>query len=94
MRPTRRRRDAQAWQGVLARFAQSGMTAQAFCQREQISPASLYRWRALLGSPARSDSPRVVSTADFVDLGTLAPPAGVELRLDLGGGVLLQLTRR
>lgn len=94
MQPIRRRRDAQAWQGVLTRFTQSGMSAPAFCQRERISPASLYRWRALLGSSAPSDSPRVVSAADFVDLGTLAPPAGVELRLDLGGGLLLQLTRR
>jgi len=37
--------------------------------------------------------------AGFIDLGHLATPprdagAGVELRLDLGGGVVLQIVRR
>lgn len=97
MQAVRRRRDAQAWREVLARFAQSGLAVVAFCRRERISQASFYRWRTLFGRPER-DSPRAVSTAgaapDFVDLGTLAPGVGVELRLDLGGGVLLHLIRR
>jgi putative transposase len=97
MQATRRRRQgAQAWRGVLARFTASGLTALAFCEREGISRASLYRWRSLLGSASvEPRAPSVTNTAaDFVDLGTLSPPSSrLELRLDLGGGVLLQLTR-
>ncbi|MBI2799154.1 MAG: transposase [Gammaproteobacteria bacterium] len=86
---------------IMARFAESGLSVEAFCQRESISTSSFYRWRSLLGD----SSPREVATpsalnavgraAAFVELGTL-PPASrvpVELHLDLGGGVLLHAVR-
>jgi putative transposase len=99
----RRRLSADAWRGVLARFASSGLTVQAFCQREAISTASFYRWRSMLEAaiPAEEQpqkAPIAVAaspTPDFVDLGTLRPTASsrFELRLDLGGGLLLHLVR-
>ena len=94
MEPRKRRRlSAESWQAPLARQAASGLTVAAFCEREGLRPASFYRWRAKL-----SDSvPSTHGTAEtgFIDLGTLGADASrLELRLDLGGGVLLQLTRR
>lgn len=99
----RRRLSAGAWRGVLARFASSGLTVQAFCRRELISTASFYRWRSLLeGASADVERPPKVSiaataspTPGFVDLGTLRPTGSsrLELRLDLGGGLLLHLVR-
>lgn len=85
---------------IMARFAESGLSVAAFCQRESISTSSFYRWRSLLGEPssrevvARSPLRASASGAAFVDLGTL-PRSRVplELRLDLGGGVLLHLVR-
>jgi putative transposase len=93
------RRGTQAWQALMAQFADSGLSAAAFCRREAIGVASFYQWRARLtassgAAPVRSDR---VATAGFVDIGTLHAgdpvPAAFELRLDLGGGLTLQLRR-
>lgn len=92
-----RRNEAQ-WRTLVARFAQSGLSAAVFCQREALSTASLYRWRGLIG---RGDGSQVVaarSEPGFVDLGTLGGESvrtgPVELRVDLGGGLSLYLVRR
>ena len=85
---------------VMARFAGSGLTVDAFCQRESISASSFYRWRSLHdNSPTREVMPHVAAKMPnkapaFVDLGSLrSAHAPLELRLDLGGGVLLHLVR-
>jgi putative transposase len=104
MEPTkRRRRSADTWRAMLGRFAESGLTVAAFCEREGIHPASLYQWRSKLGGvtkQAKSPAPPAAArealrtTAGFVDLGTLAARGSrFELRLDLGGGVTLHLAR-
>ena len=97
----RRRLGAEAWRGLLARFAGSGLTARAFCRRESVSAASFYRWRSLLAKVPGRELARVApmgaSTSSFVDLGALgaasAPLERFELRLDLGAGVVLHLVR-
>ncbi len=95
----RRRRGAQAWRGVLARFEESGLTGVAFCEREGISSKSFYRWRtrfgvAADGLPAQPGSSVETSAAGFIDLGGVRTGSSrLELRLDLGGGVLLHLVR-
>lgn len=97
-----RRRDANAWREVLGSFAGSGLSVPAFCAREAISEGSFYRWRSILQRGGTAQKRRAVVMAKqtpseatpFVDLGTLQPGSSrVELRLDLGGGVLLQLVR-
>jgi chemotaxis methyl-accepting protein methylase len=94
-RTKRRRLTADAWRAVLARFAESGLTVQAFCQREVINVTSFYRWRSMLsGAQDELSSPVAKRTTGFVDLGTLsASGSRFELRLDLGDGVLLHLVR-
>jgi putative transposase len=93
------RLSAKAWRGILARFEESGLTAVAFCEREGISCKSLYRWRSRLGStsdqPVAPNAASVTnSAAGFIDLGALRTVSSrLELRLDLGGGVLLHLAR-
>jgi hypothetical protein len=95
----RRRRGAEGWREVVGRFAQSGLKAQTFCDREGVSTASLYRWRSILSvaeEPARpARSVRVAKpSSGFVDLGALSTDGSrFEVRLDLGGGVLLHLVR-
>ena len=82
---------------IMARFAESGLSVDAFCQRESISTSSFYRWRSLLdNSSTREVVPRVSTNKApaFVALGTLrSAHAALELHLDLGGGVLLHLVR-
>jgi hypothetical protein len=98
-RSKRGRRGAQGWGEVLARCAQSGLTVQAFCDGEGLSTASLYRWRSILKGaqePARAPNSARLSkpSAGFVDLGALSTGCSrFEVRLDLGGGVVLHLVR-
>lgn len=99
MQIIRRRLGAKGWRELLVRFAGSGLTTQSFCQREAVSTASFYRWRALLGTPPGHDltRPANITSRGFVDLGTLGASGmrsdRLELRLDLGAGVTLQLVR-
>lgn len=96
---TRRRLSAKAWPGMLARFEESGFTAVAFCERDGISSNSFYRWRLRLRGSASQDSTdkgRSVTSAaaGFIDLGALhGDSSRLELRLDLGVGMLLHLVR-
>ena len=96
----RRRLGEGAWRQMLSGFGDSGMTTEAFCRREAVSTASFYRWRTLLGMVPASDRalaralPLDSSPSGFVDLGTLGERRErVELRLDLGAGLTLQLVR-
>ncbi|MGE3676139.1 MAG: IS66 family insertion sequence element accessory protein TnpB [Polyangiaceae bacterium] len=96
------RRSAGEQRAMVAKFAGSGMAAAAFCRREAISVASLRRWRSLHGDGGLADC--VPSTpigreppSAFVDLGALSLPATgtrrLELKLDLGEGLVLHLVR-
>lgn len=88
----RARRDAESWRALLASQADSGLTVAAFCARERLSAASFYQWRSRLG---RTEAPAaaVVARDAFVDLGALSSGGRFELRIDLGGGLVLRLAR-
>lgn len=89
-KPKRRRLSAMAWREMVARFSSSGLSAEAFSERERVSLASLKRWQGELpqGEAAR------VGGGGFVDLGSLrASSSRFEVRLELGEGVLLTLSR-
>jgi transposase-like protein len=100
----RRHLSEPAWLEVFKRFEDSGLTIEAFCRREGLGRSTFTRWRSrLLGQPARGGQPRTPSPIptpkDFIDLGVVGArvsesvPA-LELRLDLGAGLTLTLTRR
>lgn len=109
-RQRRRQLDTRSWREVMLRFGEAGTTVSAFCAGEGLSTSSFYRWRERLGSggdagveaprhSGRSELAVQPTAAGFIDLGQLAGPprdagAGLELRLDLGGGVMLQILRR
>jgi hypothetical protein len=95
----RRRHGAEAWGRILERFEESGLTAPTFCARERISRQSFYRWRSRLGgesgqaliAKARQLTSR---TAGFIDLGDLRSGGSrMEVRLELGAGVILSIAR-
>ena len=98
----RQQRSVEGWRALLAQFGSSGLTVTAFCKREAISPASVYRWRSLLGAtashvPVVSALPLATAPTGFVDLGALISPPpsspSFELHLDLGSGLMLHLVR-
>jgi transposase-like protein len=99
---SRERRSESAWRDIVERQGQSGLTVPEFCEREGIKAASLYGWRSRLreGSqspPASGAVPKKPSEgppSGFIDLGSLGTSGSrFEVRLELGGGVLLHLVR-
>jgi len=100
-RGEQRRLGIEVWRGLVAKFADSGLTARAFCAQEGVSIWSFNRWRSrLAGVDAVASSAKrnhATPAAPFVDLGTLNAPRAkserFELRLDLGAGVTLHLVR-
>jgi hypothetical protein len=95
------RRSREQWQTMLSGFARSGLSAEAYCRREGISSASFYRWRTVLGNSGAPHRPVMVRNAPpaFVDAGPLGLPRvqplsrHLDLRLDLGDGLVLHLVR-
>jgi len=99
-----------AWQSRLLRHAQSGKSIAAFCRDESVSTASFHIWRAKLaaanGHAVNSVQPKafidlgaikdVVGATAMAHGPALAPTltAGIDLRIDLGGGIVLTITRR
>ena len=99
----RQKRSESAWREIVARQAQSGLAVREFCEREGIKAASLYGWRVRLRedtheqgvrpNPAKTERAEKPS-GEFIDLGALgAGRSRFEVRLELGGGVLLHLVR-
>ena len=90
-----RRRGRQEWQAVIARFAESGLGVEPFCAREGLSESTFRRWRSLLGEPSTQPAAPATEPTGFVDAGTLklGGTGRLELRLDLGDGVILHLSR-
>ena len=91
------RRTREQWRALIGRFGASGLGVEAFCRRESISAASFYRWRTELGAGGGTVVIHDAARPAFVDLGTLSSRPvrqGVELKLDLGDGMVLHLVRR
>lgn len=72
-----------------------------FCISESVSEASFYRWRKLLSVVVEAPP----TTARFIDAGALAPAVApavsahqgtpeLEVRLELGHGLVLHIVRR
>jgi hypothetical protein len=88
------------WRELVSGQASSGLSVAAYCEREAVATSSFWRWRRLLqGSMLSTSAGNLTSgrtrpsVPDFVDLGTLSEHgAPVALRIDLGHGVVLQLT--
>jgi transposase-like protein len=90
------------WRQRLARFAASGQQIKPFCQVELVSEATFYRWRKQL-----AETGDATPAAGFIDVGVLPPvsevqsttrcesaSAALEIRLDLGHGLVLHIVRR
>lgn len=97
------------WRSRLQRHAQSGKTIAAFCRDESVSTATFHIWRAKLAAASQVAAPPAQPTT-FIDLGAVKDIAGVPplarppspvmpsavigVRIDLGDGIVLTITRR
>jgi hypothetical protein len=93
-----RRLGERAWRELVERFDASAVSVERYCRREGLSKSSFQRWRSRLSKPGAHASPGDRRPVEFVDLGSLAQASAtldrLELKLDLGGGLTLQLVRR
>ena len=91
-----RRRSRDEWRELFVRHGSSGLSVAAFCARESISVSSFQRWRALAVPASDAVQARTPTRQEaFVDLGVLGSGGAsrLELKLDLGGGLVLHLVR-
>jgi hypothetical protein len=102
-------RNESIWRDRFARHAASKQSIEAFCRSESVSSALFYHWRKRLGIKAASPLlVPPTPFANFIDLGAVKDPAagvrrklindatphsGIELRIELGGGVVLTIVR-
>jgi len=93
------RRSATTWRELFSRQLSSGVSVPEFCRREGINASVFRRWRLTLKrSPrshqveARSEPPAAVPFIDLGDLRSGGPR--LEVRLELGAGVVLSIARR
>lgn len=87
------------WRARIAEQARSGQSVAAWCQEQGIATPTFYWWKSRLAKRPSKSVPLVpqVDRAPFIDLGTLPEPmaaAGLDIRLDLGNGIILTITRR
>lgn len=90
----RKHRSPAQWAALLSRFEHSGFSVSAFCAQESISVANFYRQRGLHRTDPADHAP--ASAPAFVDLGAIGASdvgARLEIKLDLGGGVVLHMVR-
>lgn len=101
-RSKRRRLTGAGGRALIERLGRSGLSVSAFCEREGISRASLYRWRSIVASEGAEQPESGTATRPaarvrrpgFIELGALAGESSrLEVKLDLGAGVLLHLVR-
>ena len=97
---THQRRSAEEWRDIFERRAASGLSIATFCQREGIAKSSYERWRTQLAHAARDAGTALSPTGvGFVDAGVLAQhatgdtAARINLRLELGHGIVLHVVR-
>jgi hypothetical protein len=96
------------WRERLARFTASGRKVAEFCNSEAVSEASFYRWRKQLSGSAGApmSTARFIDAGGLAPAAIAAPAAGMhhmlempaepglEVRLDLGHGLMLHILRR
>ena len=103
---TRRHLSAQAWSEVFGRFDGSGESVTGFCKREGLHTSSFRRWQRRLAVAATPVTPRPrqpreakrqAPAASFIEMGAMGAASEatgrLEVRLELGGGLVLQLVR-
>lgn len=94
---TRRRLGLDAWREVVGRFDRSGISVSEFCKREGLCVSSFKRWRPRVAAKCPElDAAGSVVPDGFVDLGSMtrvSDASRLEVRLDLGAGIMLQIVR-
>ena len=88
------RRSSEQWQKIFDEQSHSGLSQEMFCKENSISYATFQTWRKKL-------SDKAISNHDFIEMArptaTEQPASpldqGLRVRLELGAGVILEISR-
>ena len=94
MSKTYTRRTPEQWQQILDEQSRSGLSQERFCKDNTISYATFQTWRKKMTEPASTSKsfieiPRPITTEEQ----PLPLDQGLRVRLELGAGVVLELSR-
>lgn len=93
------------WRSLIQEQAASGLSVAKFCEQRQIAVPTFYVWRSRLKQAGALASRSAMQSASFIDLGSMqdmpvstcvttqASPTALNVRLDLGGGLVLTIAR-
>ena len=95
MQQRRARRSESTWREIIARHAESGQAVEVFCREQGLSRSVFTRWRSRLAgaSSPEAKAAAVLKPARFLDVGELASEASRTIRLELGDGIVLTISR-
>jgi len=94
------KRSEATWREIFARHVSSGMSLLEFCRAEGINPGVFRRWRSTLNGGGGMQGAKTQARAaakpvtPFIDIGAVGAGASrMEMRLELGGGIVLTVAR-
>ena len=99
MEPIKRiKRSESTWRELFARQAASGQSVLEFCRAERLNPGVFRRWRSMLNGDGKvvnaKPRTRTKGMAPFIDIGAVdTGRSRYEVRLELGGGMILSIAR-
>ena len=95
VKTSRRHRSAAEWQTLITAHERSGLSQEAFCKGEGVSVMSLSNWRKRLSTQSDDSRTEKTPSPTFIEIGNTMRPldAGVKVRLELGSGIVLELSR-
>jgi transposase-like protein len=90
-------RNVEQWRELSSKQADSGLSVEQFCEAEGINPGVFYTWRRRLEGPGRVARKKPSKAAEpFIELGAVPSRRAqerCEVRMDLGGGILVSVVR-
>jgi len=77
------------WRKAVQRCATSGLSARAFCRREQLTESAFYAWRRTIAQRDGTENAR----PSFVSAVVVEEPMGdASITIELAGGCVLKFT--
>jgi transposase-like protein len=93
---SRIRRSPEQWQAIVAAQVSSGQNVSTYCRASGLCAVTLAKWRKrLVGELGAPMAPNAAPPSSFIELANSVRPldAGVKIRIELGAGVVLELSR-
>ncbi|MEK7640392.1 MAG: IS66 family insertion sequence element accessory protein TnpB [Patescibacteria group bacterium] len=91
--PVKIRRTAEQWQSILEAYEHSGLTVQDFCAQHKVAYSSFAKWRHKVSTHRPTPMPQALSFIELPPMESGLAHTPWRIELELGGGVVLRLTR-